>query len=60
MFIGRISSKACCPQLLFPASHGVSSAVLVKLFILLHSNHCKKVICLKNKPLKHKKASDKV
>lgn len=37
MFSGNTGLNTCSPQLLFPASCTVSSAVLVELFIWLHS-----------------------
>lgn len=54
MLSGKIGLNTLSSQLLFLTSCTVPSAVLVGLFTWLHSETFRKLICLKNKPLKHK------
>lgn len=54
MFSGKIWFKHFQSLLLFLTSCTVPSAVLVGLFTWLHSETFRKLICMKNKPLKHK------
>lgn len=54
MFSGKIGLNTFSPLLLFLTSCTIPSAVLVGLFTWLHSETFRKLICMKNKPLKHK------